>query len=89
MKEIISISGVDGYLDENDVVMLKLEHVARGLGFTQTQNKNGKEYVSIRWETINRYCADSGFPRKLGKDDFIPEPVFYILAMKADNAVAR
>ena len=60
-----------------------LEAVAHGLGFTQTQIKNGKEYVSIRWETVFRYLEEIGFPNKLGKDDFIPENIFYRLAMKA------
>ena len=68
---------------------LKLEAVARGLGFTQTQNKNGTEYTSIRWETVFRYLAEIGFPNKLGKDDFIPENIFYRLAMKAKNAAAE
>lgn len=66
-----------------------MENVARGLGFTQTQKKNGVEYISIRWETINRYLEDIGFPNKLGKDDFIPENIFYRLAMKAKNETAE
>lgn len=47
------------------------------------------EYISIRWETINRYLEDIGFPNKLGKDDFIPENIFYRLAMKAKNETAE
>lgn len=85
MKEIINISGVDGYLDENDVVMLNLEHVAKGLGFTRTAN-SGNEV--IRWERLNKYLTEFGVPT-CGHGEFIPEPVFYMLAMKADNAVAR
>lgn len=85
MKEIINISGVDGYLDENDVVMLNLEHVAKGLGFTRTAN-SGNEV--IRWERVNKYLTEFGVPT-CGHGEFIPEPVFYMLAMKADNAVAR
>lgn len=48
---------------KNEVAYLNVEDIARGLGFTQ--NKNGVEYV--RWETINRYLADFGFPNILGK----------------------
>lgn len=88
MNEIINVQGVDCY-EENGIVYLKLEAVARGLGFTQTQNKKGVEYISIRWETINRYLSDIGFPNKLGKDSFIPENIFYRLAMKAKNEVAE
>lgn len=86
--EILNISGIDCY-EKDGTVYLKLEAVARGLGFTQTQNKNGTEYTSIRWETVNRYLEDIGFPNKLGKDDFIPENIFYRLAMKAKNEVAE
>ena len=69
---IINIHGVDCY-EKDGIVYLRLETVARGLGFTQTQVKNGKEYVSVRWETVFRYLEEIGFPNKLGKDDFIPE----------------
>lgn len=88
MNEIMNISGVDCY-EQDGTAYLKLEAVARGLGFTQTQNKNGTEYTSIRWETVFRYLAEIGFPNKLGKDDFIPENIFYRLAMKAKNAAAE
>lgn len=53
MYEIMNIGGIDCY-EKDGVAYLKLETVARGLGFTQTQNKNGTEYTSIRWETVNR-----------------------------------
>lgn len=86
--EVITIDGVDCY-ELDGVVYLKLETVARGLGFTQTQNKNGKEYTSVRWDRIEGYLAEIGFPHLWGKDDYIPENVFYRLAMKAKNEVAE
>lgn len=86
--QILTIKGIDCY-EQDGTIYLKLESVARGLGFTQTQNKNGIEYTSIRWETVFRYLDEIGFPNLLGKDDFIPENVFYRLAMKAKNAVAE
>ena len=82
------ISGVSCY-ERDGTAYLRLEDVARGLGFTQTQNKNGVEYTSIRWETINRYLEEIGFPNKLGKDSYIPENIFYRLAMKAKNETAE
>lgn len=85
---VINISGIDCY-ERDGTAYLKLETVARGLGFTQTQVKSGKEYVSIRWETVFRYLDEIGFPSKLGKDDFIPENIFYRLAMKAKNEAAE
>ena len=88
MNEIINIQGIECY-EKDGTAYLKLDTVARGLGFIQTQNKNGTEYTSIRWETVFRYLEDIGFPNKLGKDDFIPENVFYRLAMKAKNDTAE
>lgn len=79
------IKGVRCYVDKDNVARLSLEDVARGLGFTQT--KSGTEYV--RWETIVRYLKAFEFSQDVGKDDFIPEPIFYLLAMKADNETAR
>lgn len=61
--------------------------MARGLGFTQV--KNNKEYV--RWETINSMLEEMGyieFSQQVGKEDFIPENIFYRLAMKAKNETA-
>lgn len=86
--QTINIDGIECY-EKDGVVYLKLEAVARGLGFTQTQVKNGKEYVSVRWERVEQYLAEIGFPHKWGKDDFIPENVFYRLAMKANNETAE
>ena len=59
---------------------LNPEAVARGLGFTRVA-ASGNEVV--RWEIVFRYLEEIGFPNKLGKDDFIPENIFYRLAMKA------
>ena len=81
---VSTVSGVRGYLDENGVAWLNAEDVARGLGFTQM--KNGVEYV--RWERVNQYLLEFGFPT-CGEKDFIPENMFYRLAMKASNAAAQ
>lgn len=86
--QITSIDGIECY-EKDSIVYLKLETVARGLGFTQTQNKNGTEYVSVRWERVEQYLSEMGFPHKWGKDDFIPENIFYRLAMKAKNETAE
>lgn len=82
--QIINIDGVECY-EKDGTAYLKLGTVARGLGFTQ--EKNGVEYV--RWETVLKYIEEIGFPNKLGKDDFIPENIFYRLAMKAKNETAE
>ena len=84
MNDIITVSGVSGYIDQSNTAWLNTENVARGLGFTQT--KSGIEYV--RWETVNGYLSDLGFSQLVGKE-FIPENIFYRLAMKAKNATAE
>lgn len=87
-KAIANICGVNCY-EENGVAYLELEAVAWGLGFTQSQTKNGKEYASVRWERVEQYLKEIGFPHKWGKGDYIPENVFYRLAMKAKNETAE
>lgn len=84
MNELLNIKGVNCY-EEDGVAYLDLEDVARGLGFTQ--DKNGVEY--IRWETVDKFLRSLGIPNKMGKGDFIPENVFYRLAMKAKNETAE
>ena len=84
----VLISGVSCY-EQDGTAYLRLEDVSRGLGFTQTQKKGGVEYTSIRWERVEQYLAEIGFPHKWGKDDFIPENIFYRLAMKAKNETAE
>jgi len=85
MNDIITIKGVRGYLDATGTAQLNLEDVSRGLGFTQ--EKSGIEYV--KWERVESYLTELGFPHKWGKGDFIPENIFYRLAMKAKNEVAQ
>lgn len=84
MGDLQIINGVECY-EKDGVAYLKLEPVARGLGFTQT--KNGVEYV--KWERVAVYLSEFGFSPQVGKDGFIPENIFYRLAMKAKNEVAE
>ena len=58
MNELV-IKGVSGRLNDNGVVELNLEHVARGLGFTQTA-KSGNEVV--RWERVREYLTEMFVP---------------------------
>lgn len=84
-NSIITVSNVHAYLDKDGTAWLNVEDVARGLGFTQT--KDCVEYV--RWDRVNGYLREFGFSPQVGKDDFIPENMFYRLAMKAKNEVAE
>ena len=56
MNEIINIQGIECY-EKDGTAYLKLDTVARGLGFIQTQNKNGSEYTSVRWERVEQYLG--------------------------------
>lgn len=57
------------------------------IGFGWTQEKNGKLYV--KWERVNGFCKEIGFSPQVGKDDYIPESLFYRLGMKASNPNAE
>ena len=72
-------------LNEDGSISINAEDTAIGFGWVQSQNKNGKEYVSVRWERMNRFSAECGFPHSWGKDDYIPESLFYMLGFKAGN----
>lgn len=95
MNEIMNISGIDCY-EKDGTAYLKLETVARGLGFTRIAN-SGNEV--IRWETVRKYLTELSVPTcwhedsqpvgKEGLPDFIPENIFYRLAMKAKNETAE
>jgi len=90
--EIMNIKGIECY-EKDGIAYLKLETVARGLGFT-TVAASGNEV--IRWNTVHKYLSDLGVATSCNGSnyreccpDFIPENIFYRLAMKAKNAVAE
>lgn len=88
MNEIMTISGIDCY-EENGIAYLNLEAVARGLGFTE-KAASGNE--CIRWRAIRKYLTDFGIATCCDGSSlpkYIPESVFYRLAMKAKNSVAE
>ncbi len=89
MKElkVLNISGVDCY-EKDGMAYLKLENVARGLGFTETA-ASGNE--CIRWRTVRKYLNDLGIAGSSDGNlpEFIPENIFYRLAMKAKNETAE
>ena len=64
----------------NGQVMFDAETAAIGLGLTET--KKGVLYV--RWRTLKNYLS-----QEVAKGDFITEPQFYRLAIKANNETAE
>lgn len=88
MNEVMNIGGVDCY-EKDGTAYLKLEAVARGLGFTQIA-ASGNEVV--RWERVRKYLSELSIPTSgdgAELPDFIPENIFYRLAMKAKNETAE
>lgn len=85
MTKLISMHGVRGFIDDSGTAQLHLEDVARGLGFARTAG-SGNEVV--RWDRVNGYLSEFGYVPTSGHG-FIPENIFYRLAMKAKNAVAE
>lgn len=85
MSDIITISGVSCY-EKDGTAYLNLEAVARGLGFT-TVATSGNEVV--RWKRVEQYLAELGFATCGERPNFIPENIFYRLAMKAKNEAAE
>ena len=97
---------IQNLYEQDGVLYFNLEQCARGLGFTKTEIKDGKEYSSVRWSRVNEYLSDfgfspingrsdfrknfpNGFSQQVGKERFIPENIFYRLAMKAKNETAE
>lgn len=83
-NEIMTVSGIPCY-EKNGTAYLNLEAVARGLGFTYVA-ASGNEVV--RWKRVEGYLKELGVAT-CGYDEYIPESVFYRLAMKAKNEVAE
>lgn len=84
-NEIMTINGVSCY-EKDGIAYLNLEAVARGLGFTKKAN-SGNEVVN--WTRVRGYLSDLGVVQKCTTGDFIPENIFYRLAMKAKNETAE
>lgn len=72
-------------LNPDGSISMNAEDTAVGFGWVRM--KNGKQYVM--WDRFDKFCAGYGFPHKCGKDDYIPESLFYILGMKASNEKAK
>lgn len=84
--QIENINGVDCYVKDG-TAYLKLETVARGLGFTEIA-KSGNECV--RWRTVRKYLKDLGIATSCDGEnlpEFIPENIFYRLAMNEKQVV--
>lgn len=100
-KEIQVFKNKDLNLDvrtiqnEDGSISINAEDTARGFGWVDNSQRAtcGSQLSKVRWARMNKYICELGFgnefPHKCGKDDYIPESLFYLLAMKANNKVAQ
>ncbi len=88
--DIIDIDGVECY-EKDGTAYLKLETVAFGLDITKTDRRNGREYKRLNKQVLKTWLSSFGILNSENDSlpDFIPENVFYRLAMKARNPVAE
>ena len=73
------------YYGDDNIVYLNLGDTIIGLGFV-TYNKKGK--ATIAWNIVKNLLQRFGYDKNVTVDDYIPENIFYLLAMKADNDAA-
>ncbi|HHD2753248.1 TPA: ORF6C domain-containing protein [Clostridium perfringens] len=79
--------GIEVRTIKNDDGSISINAEDTAIGFGWTRVKNNKTYVM--WDRMNGFIEELNFPHKCGKDDFIPESLFYLLGMKANNDVAK
>lgn len=75
-------------LNDDGSISVNAEDAAIGFGWCRREVKNGKEYRSVMWARMNGFLKEIGFAHECAKDDYIPEPLFYRLGMKANNEAA-
>lgn len=72
--------------EENGQVMFDAETAAIGLGIVDTS----KGTTKVRWVRVNKYLGLDGITApQVALGDFITEPQFYKLAIKANNETAE
>ena len=79
LGELRTVLNTDGSISVN------AEDTAIGFGWYQ--EKKGIKYP--KWERINGFIDELGFSPQVEKDNYIPESLFYLLGMKANNKAAQ
>ncbi|WP_273705966.1 phage antirepressor KilAC domain-containing protein [Leuconostoc mesenteroides] len=72
--------------EENGQVLFDAESAAIGLGISRLATSGN---ISVRWERVNKYLSVPTSGHELRRGDFITEPQFYKLAIKANNETAE
>ena len=71
--------------NENGDIEFDAEKAAIGLGIVDTSKGN----IKVRWSRLNTYLGSAKSGAHVLKGDFITEPQFYKLAIKANNPAAE
>ena len=72
---------------KNDDGSISINAEDSAIGFGWYQIKNNKIYP--KWERMNSFISEFENSPLVGKDDYIPESLFYLLGMKASNKTAQ
>ena len=72
--------------EENGQILFDAESAAIGLGISRIASSGN---ISVRWERVNKYLNVPTSGHELKRGDFITEPQFYKLAIKANNETAE
>lgn len=72
-------------LNDDGSISVNAEDTAIGFGWTEV--KDNKVYVM--WRRINQFIKEFDSSAHVSKEDFIPESIFYLLGMKANNETAK
>lgn len=76
--------------NDDGSISINAEDTARGFGWVDNSKRatSGARLSKVRWSRMNGFIKEVGFSQEVAKDDYIPESLFYLLAMKANNPVA-
>lgn len=72
-------------VDENNTVLVNAGDAARGYGYCSADKKGARH---IKWDMVNSILGEFGNTGTIGENDYIPETLFYILAMRSDSPAA-
>lgn len=77
--------------NEDGSISINAEDTARGFGWVDNSQRAtcGSQLSKVRWARMNKYIAELGSYPQVGTNDYIPESLFYLLGMKANNKVAQ
>ena len=89
-ENIMNICGIDCY-EKDGTAYLRLETAARGLDIMKTDKKGDVEYRRVNKQALQKWLFAFGILDSENDDlpEFIPENIFYRLAMKAKNEAAE